>query len=44
MVETQFRNARIVLGDEVVEGGLLARDGIIAALDSGPAQSGWRGD
>jgi alpha-D-ribose 1-methylphosphonate 5-triphosphate diphosphatase len=40
MVETQFRNARIVLGDEVVEGGLLARDGIIAALDSGPAQSG----
>ena len=40
MVETQFRNARIVLGDEVVEGSLLARDGIIAALDSGASQSG----
>jgi alpha-D-ribose 1-methylphosphonate 5-triphosphate diphosphatase len=40
MVETQFRNARIVLAGEIVEGSLASRDGVIAAIDSGTAQTG----
>ena len=40
MVETHFRNARIVLAGEVIEGSLATRDGIIAALDTGASQSG----
>ncbi len=30
-----FRNARLVLGDEVIEGSLAAADGRIAAIDPG---------
>jgi len=40
MAESQFRNARIVLGDEVIAGSLAVRGGLISAVDSGPAQSG----
>ncbi len=40
MAETGFRNARIVLADTIVEGSLLSRDGVIAAIDAGAAQSG----
>ena len=40
MSDVAFRNARIVLGDEVIEGSLLAKDGLIAAVDTGAAQSG----
>lgn len=35
MTETIVRNARLVLADAVVDGGLAARDGRIAAVDSG---------
>lgn len=38
--ETSFRNARIVLADEIVEGSLLVRNGRIAAVDSGPSALG----
>ncbi|MBB5754757.1 alpha-D-ribose 1-methylphosphonate 5-triphosphate diphosphatase [Prosthecomicrobium pneumaticum] len=37
MRETVFTNARIVLEDEVVEGSVCIRDGLIAAIDSGHA-------
>ena len=33
--DTSFRNARIVLGDEIVEGSLSVADGLIASVDSG---------
>jgi alpha-D-ribose 1-methylphosphonate 5-triphosphate diphosphatase len=35
MTENQFRNARIVLAGEIVEGSLRATDGIIASVDAG---------
>ncbi|MFC3705178.1 alpha-D-ribose 1-methylphosphonate 5-triphosphate diphosphatase [Devosia honganensis] len=35
-----FRNARIVLADEIVEGSVVVADGRIAAIDAGPARSG----
>ncbi|MEO3386770.1 alpha-D-ribose 1-methylphosphonate 5-triphosphate diphosphatase [Mesorhizobium sp. CAU 1741] len=38
--ETSFRNARIVLADEIVDGSLLVRDGAIAGIDHGGAASG----
>ncbi len=40
MSELSIRNARIVLADDVVEGSVLVRDGIIAAIDRGPSQVG----
>lgn len=40
MEETAFRNARVVLGDEVIHGGLLMRDGLIAAIDHGGTATG----
>ena len=40
MGELSIRNARIVLADEVVEGSVLVRDGVIAAIDTGPSQVG----
>lgn len=33
MTETIFRNARIVLPDQIVEGALVVRDGVIAEID-----------
>lgn len=38
MSEFALGNARIVLGDEVVEGSVLVRDGLIVAIERGPAQ------
>jgi alpha-D-ribose 1-methylphosphonate 5-triphosphate diphosphatase len=35
MGELAFSNARVVLGDEVIEGSVLVRDGVIASIDSG---------
>ncbi len=40
MGEQIFTNARIVLDDEVIEGSLLVRDGIIADFDSGASRHG----
>lgn len=40
MSPTQFRNARIVLRDEVITGSLLAQDGMIAAIDAGASSAG----
>lgn len=40
MAEQSFRNARIVLADQVVEGSVLLRDGLIAAIDPGPSSVG----
>jgi alpha-D-ribose 1-methylphosphonate 5-triphosphate diphosphatase len=40
MNEFALANARIVLADEVVEGSVLIRDGVIAAVDTGRARSG----
>lgn len=40
MGELSFRNARIVLADEVVEGSVLVRDGVVAAIDRGPSEVG----
>jgi alpha-D-ribose 1-methylphosphonate 5-triphosphate diphosphatase len=40
MVETGFRNARVVLHDEVVSGGLASSGGVITAIDTGPGGSG----
>lgn len=40
MSEFALANARIVLADEVIEGSVLVRDGLIAAIDSGAARSG----
>ncbi|TIV13696.1 MAG: alpha-D-ribose 1-methylphosphonate 5-triphosphate diphosphatase, partial [Mesorhizobium sp.] len=38
--ETVLTNARIVLPDEIVEGSLLLRDGLIAAVEPGAARAG----
>lgn len=38
--ETVLTNARIVLADEIVEGSLMLRDGLIARIDAGAARSG----
>lgn len=40
MVETAFRNARIVLADAIVEGGVQVADGIIAGIDTGATSVG----
>jgi alpha-D-ribose 1-methylphosphonate 5-triphosphate diphosphatase len=40
MGETRFHNAMIVLADEVIEGSVTVRDGLITAIDTGPAASG----
>ncbi|SEP65851.1 alpha-D-ribose 1-methylphosphonate 5-triphosphate diphosphatase [Devosia sp. YR412] len=40
MSQQVFRNARIVLADEIVEGSVTVTDGIITAIDSGPSQIG----
>lgn len=39
-METVFRNARIVLADEVIEGSIRIADGRIAAVDAGPSAVG----
>lgn len=39
-MEQAFRNARIVLEDRIVEGTLLVRDGVIAAIDDGSSAVG----
>jgi alpha-D-ribose 1-methylphosphonate 5-triphosphate diphosphatase len=38
--ETVFSNARIVLGEEVLLGSVLIRDGLIAGIGSGPGTAG----
>ncbi|MFC3723585.1 alpha-D-ribose 1-methylphosphonate 5-triphosphate diphosphatase [Neoaquamicrobium sediminum] len=38
--ETSFRNARIVLADEIIEGDLNVANGVIAAFDAGNSQVG----
>ncbi|ESY87661.1 alpha-D-ribose 1-methylphosphonate 5-triphosphate diphosphatase [Mesorhizobium australicum] len=38
--ETVLSNARIVLADEIVEGSLVLRDGLIAGIDAGSARTG----
>ncbi|MBM2710481.1 alpha-D-ribose 1-methylphosphonate 5-triphosphate diphosphatase [Mesorhizobium caraganae] len=38
--ETVLTNARIVLADEIVEGSLLLRDGLIAGIDAGTGRTG----
>lgn len=38
--ETVLTNARIVLADEIVEGSLLLRDGLVAGIDAGSGRSG----
>ena len=40
MSELALTNARIVLADEVVTGSVLVRDGLIAAVDTGPSTVG----
>lgn len=40
MSELNIRNARIVLGDEVVLGSVSVRDGMIASIDEGVSQTG----
>ena len=40
MSELAHTNARIVLADEVVTGSVLVRDGLIAAVDTGPSTVG----
>lgn len=40
MTELSFRNARIVLADEVIEGSVLVRDGLIERIDAGPSSVG----
>ena len=39
-METSFRNATIVLGDEIVTGSVHVVDGTISGIDSGPSQVG----
>ncbi|HZY69254.1 MAG TPA: alpha-D-ribose 1-methylphosphonate 5-triphosphate diphosphatase [Devosia sp.] len=39
-METVFRDAKIVLGDEVVSGSISVSDGLIAGVDTGPSQVG----
>lgn len=38
--ETVFSNARIVLSDEIVEGSLVVRDGVIAGIEAGNVRAG----
>ena len=38
--ETVLTNARIVLADEIVEGSLVLRDGLVAGIDAGTGRSG----
>ncbi|MEL6735211.1 MAG: alpha-D-ribose 1-methylphosphonate 5-triphosphate diphosphatase, partial [Pseudomonadota bacterium] len=38
--ETALRNAKIVLGDEIIEGSISWRDGKIASVDTGPSNVG----
>jgi alpha-D-ribose 1-methylphosphonate 5-triphosphate diphosphatase len=40
MGDVVFRNARIVLGEEAIEGSVSVKDGIITAIESGPAKAG----
>ena len=40
MAAASFRNARLVLADEVVEGSVAVDDGVISGLDAGAAQAG----
>jgi len=40
MPEATFRNARIVLGDEIISGSLSVRDGTIDAFDHGTVAHG----
>jgi alpha-D-ribose 1-methylphosphonate 5-triphosphate diphosphatase len=40
MTELNIRNARIVLGDSVIEGSLSVRDGVIASIDPGRSTVG----
>lgn len=40
MQPTGFRNARIVLGDEVISGSISVKDGQISSIDSGAAGTG----
>lgn len=40
MRELALTNARVVLADEVVTGSVLVRDGLIAAIDTGPSTAG----
>jgi len=40
MAELSIRNARMVLADEVIEGSLVVRDGMIASIDAGPSSVG----
>ena len=40
MGTTGFRNARVVLAGEVIEGSVATDDGVISAIDSGPSQAG----
>ena len=45
--ESQITNARIVTADTVVDGTVVVRDGVIAAVESGPtaaATNDWDGD
>ncbi|TIP80154.1 MAG: alpha-D-ribose 1-methylphosphonate 5-triphosphate diphosphatase, partial [Mesorhizobium sp.] len=39
-VETVLNNARIVLADEIVEGSIVLRDGLIAGIDAGAGRNG----
>ncbi|MDI6025778.1 alpha-D-ribose 1-methylphosphonate 5-triphosphate diphosphatase [Corticibacterium sp. UT-5YL-CI-8] len=38
--ETVLANARVVLADEVIEGSVVMRDGLIADIDAGPSRLG----
>lgn len=38
--ENVFTNARIVLGDEIIDGSVLVRDGLITAVDAGASRIG----
>ncbi|NBB48451.1 alpha-D-ribose 1-methylphosphonate 5-triphosphate diphosphatase [Rhizobium sp. CRIBSB] len=40
MSEQIFSNARIVLEDRIVDGSVVVRDGLIAAIDQGPSRTG----
>lgn len=40
MQETVLKNARIILPDEVIEGSLVIRDGMIAEVSAGPVRTG----
>ncbi|HTO29376.1 MAG TPA: alpha-D-ribose 1-methylphosphonate 5-triphosphate diphosphatase, partial [Devosia sp.] len=40
MAETSFRNARVVLADEIIDGHVATSDGIITGMASGSGQTG----